>query len=47
MRYYKNKKCREPNENIKPNEYLICIIAEDIDVWDAKAGDAIILYRTN
>ena len=47
MRYYKNKKCREPNENCKPNEYLICIIGEDIDVWNAKAGDAIILYRTN
>jgi hypothetical protein len=47
IKHYKNKKCREPPENIKPNEYLICIIAEDIDVWDAKAGDAIILYRTN
>ena len=47
MRYYKNKKCREPNENCKPNEYLICIIGEDIKLWDAKAGDAIILYRTN
>jgi len=47
IEHYKNKKCREPPENIKPNEYIIYIIAEDIDVWDAKAGDAIILYRTN
>ena len=47
MDHYKNKKNKEPNKNCGMNEYLLYIITDDIEVWNAKAGDSIILYRNN
>jgi len=37
---YTTKKCR-------PNEYIIYIITDDINIWNAKAGDSIILYKND
>jgi hypothetical protein len=32
--------------NCKENEYIIYIIVDNIDIWNVKEGDAIIIYRT-
>jgi hypothetical protein len=45
--HYKNSLYKEPNINCKENEYLIYIITEDIQVWNATEGDSIILYKTD
>ena len=47
MDHYKNKKSKQPNKNCGINEYLIYIIVDDIEIWKAKAGDSIIIYKNN
>ena len=47
MNHYRNKKSKQPNENCRNNEYLIYIIIDDIEIWNAKAGNSIIIYKNN
>jgi len=36
-----------PNINCNNKEYLLYLITEDIDIWIAKCGDAVILYKND
>ena len=47
MNHYKNKTSKQPNKNCKNNEYLIYIIIDDIEIWNVKKGDSIIIYKNN
>jgi len=46
LNHYKNKTPKNANSNCKNNEYNIYIITEDIQIWNANAGNALIVYRT-
>lgn len=47
LKHHDNRKGRMPNTNCKNMEYLLYLIIEDIDIWNAKSGDALILYKNN
>jgi hypothetical protein len=47
LNHHLNKKEKKPNKNCGLGEYLIYIICEDINIWNVKKGEAIILYKNN
>ena len=46
MRYHTQKRKYTTNK-CGCNEYIIYIITDDINIWNAKAGDCIIIYKND
>jgi hypothetical protein len=45
LEYHNKKKKKIPNKNCNNGEFLIYIIVDDIKIWNAEKGDAVILYK--
>ena len=44
---YHTQKIKYTTKKCSPNEYIIYIITDDINMWNAKAGDSIIIYKND